>query len=75
MSVVAHFLAMLTKHVITCHMSVLQVFYDQICSNKLRDTWFEVFGSKIPFLQVLDCHNSPQRAITRHSEQNEAEPR
>jgi hypothetical protein len=23
---------------------------------------FEVFGSKIPFLHVLDCHNSPQRA-------------
>jgi hypothetical protein len=23
---------------------------------------FEVFGSKTPFLQVLDCHNLPQRA-------------
>jgi hypothetical protein len=23
---------------------------------------FEAFGSKTPFLQVLDCHNSPQRA-------------
>jgi hypothetical protein len=36
--------------------------------NMLRDTWFEVFGSKIPFLGGLDCHNSPGRAITRHSE-------
>jgi hypothetical protein len=48
-------------------MSILQVFYDQICFKTLRDTWFEVFGSKIPFLGVLDCHNSPRRAITRHS--------
>jgi hypothetical protein len=29
---------------------------------------FEVFGSKIPFLKVLDYHNSLQRAITRHGE-------
>jgi hypothetical protein len=29
---------------------------------------FEVFGSKIPFLRVLDCHNSPRRVTTRHSE-------
>jgi hypothetical protein len=65
---VALFLAMHTKHVYTCQMNVLQVSYDQICSNILRDTWFEVFGSKIPFSHVLDCHNSPQRAITRHSE-------
>jgi hypothetical protein len=27
---------------------------------------FEVLGSKIPFLKVLDCHDSPGRAITRH---------
>jgi hypothetical protein len=40
MSLVAPFLAMLTKHVNTCHMSDLQVFYDQVCSNILRDTWF-----------------------------------
>jgi hypothetical protein len=66
---VAPFLAMHTKHVYTCQMNVLQVFYDQICTNMLRDTWFEVFGLKIPFLQVLDCHNSPRRAITRHGEQ------
>jgi hypothetical protein len=65
---VAPFLAMHTKHVYTCQMNVLQVSYDQICSKTLRDTWFEVFGSKIPFLGVLDCHNSPRRAITRHSE-------
>jgi hypothetical protein len=64
------FLAMLSNHANTCHMSVLQVSYDQICTNMLRDTWFEVFGLKIPFLQVLDCHNSPQQAITRHGEQN-----
>jgi hypothetical protein len=30
---------------------------------------FEVFGSKTPFLHVLDYHNSLGRAITRHSEQ------
>ena len=65
---VALFLAMHTKHVYTCQMNVLQVSYDQICSKTLRDTWFEVFGSKIPFLSVLDCPNSPQRAITRHGE-------
>jgi hypothetical protein len=35
---------------------------------------FEVFGSKTTFLHVLDCHNSPGRAITRHSEQKAAEP-
>jgi hypothetical protein len=29
---------------------------------------FEVFGSKIPIVKVLDCHNSPWRAITRHGE-------
>jgi hypothetical protein len=29
---------------------------------------FEVFGLEMPFLQVLDCHNSPGRAITRHGE-------
>ena len=29
----------------------------------------EVFGSKMSFLHVLDCHNSPRRAITRHGEQ------
>ena len=45
----------------TCHVNVLQVFYDQICTNMLRDTWFEVFGSKMPFLGVLDCPNSPRR--------------
>ena len=65
---VALFLAILTKHVYTCQMNVLQVSYDQICSKTLRDTWFEVFGSKIPFLSVLDCPNSPRRAITRHGE-------
>jgi hypothetical protein len=36
---------------------------------------FEVFGLKIPFLQVMDCHDSPGRAITRHGEQNKTEPR
>jgi hypothetical protein len=61
---------MLTKCVNTCHINVLHVFYDQICTNMLRDTWFEVFGLKIPFSKVLDCHNSPQQAITRHGEQN-----
>ena len=60
------FYAMHAIHVNTCQMNVLQVFYDQICTNMLRDTWFEVFGSKIPFLSVLDCPNSPRRAITRH---------
>jgi hypothetical protein len=64
----APFLAMLAKRVYTCQMNVLQVSYDQICTNMLRDTWFEVFGSKIPFLSVLDCPNSPRRAITRHGE-------
>jgi hypothetical protein len=64
---VAPFLAMLTKHVYTCQMNVLQVSYDQICFKTLRDTWFEVFGSKIPVLGVLDCHYSPRRAITRHN--------
>jgi hypothetical protein len=59
---VTPFLAIHTKHVYTCQMNVLQVSYDQICSDILRDTWFEVFGSKIPFLHVLHCHNSPQRA-------------
>jgi hypothetical protein len=29
---------------------------------------FDVFGSKKPFLKVLDCHNSSGRAITRHGE-------
>jgi hypothetical protein len=29
---------------------------------------FEVFWSKIPFLKVLDCHDSPGQAITRHGE-------
>jgi hypothetical protein len=29
---------------------------------------FEVFGLEMPFLQVLDCHNSPGRASTRHGE-------
>jgi hypothetical protein len=29
---------------------------------------FEVFGSKIPILRVLDCHNSPRRVTTRHNE-------
>jgi hypothetical protein len=67
---VAPFLAMHTKNVYTCQMIVLQVFNDQICTNMLRDTWFEDFGLKILFLQVLDCHNLPQRAITRHGEQN-----
>jgi hypothetical protein len=58
MSLVVPFLAMLTNHVNTCHMSVLQVFYVQICLETLG---FEVFEPKTPFLQVLDCHNSPQR--------------
>jgi hypothetical protein len=61
---------MLAKHVNTCHTSALYVSYDQICFKILRGTWFEVFGLKIPFLQVLNCHNSPWRAITRNGEQN-----
>jgi hypothetical protein len=52
----------------TCRMNVLWVSNDQICSKTHRDTWFEVFGSKIPFLSVLDCPNSPRRANTRHGE-------
>jgi hypothetical protein len=56
---IAPFLVILTKHINTCYMSVLQVFYDQICLGTLG---FEVFEPKTPFLQVLDCPNSPQRA-------------
>jgi hypothetical protein len=29
---------------------------------------FEVFELEMPFLQVLDYHNSPGRARTRHGE-------
>jgi hypothetical protein len=32
---------------------------------------FEVFGLKIPILQVLDCHDSPGRASARHAEQTQ----
>jgi hypothetical protein len=28
----------------------------------IKTLGFEAFGSKTPFLQVLDCHNSSQRA-------------
>jgi hypothetical protein len=33
-------------------------------------TLFEDFESKTCFVQVLDCHNLPRRAITRHGKQN-----
>jgi hypothetical protein len=59
---------MLTKHANTCHMHVLQVSYDQLCSKLLRDTWFEVFESKIPFfkcsglsLLAMASYYSPRR--------------
>jgi hypothetical protein len=59
---------MLACLVNTCWVYVLQVSNDPKGHITLRDTWFEVFGSKIPFLSVLDCPNSPRRAITRHGE-------
>jgi hypothetical protein len=39
--------------------------YVQVCLGTLG---FEVFEPKTPFLQVLDCHNSPQRAGSSQGE-------
>jgi ubiquitin-protein ligase len=55
-------------------MSVLQVFYDQICSNILKDTWYEVFGVKNTIFEgsglsqlATASYYSPQRAeATEH---------
>jgi hypothetical protein len=55
---VAPFLAILTKHINTCYMSVLQVFYDQICLGTLG---FKVFEPKHHFYKCWTV-------LTRHSE-------
>jgi hypothetical protein len=54
---------MLAKHVNTCHMNVFQVSMIHRVKINFGSLGFEVFGLEMPFLQVLDCHNSPGRVI------------
>jgi hypothetical protein len=68
MRLVAPFHAMLAKHVNTCYMNVFKYLMINRVKIHFGSLGFEVFELKMPFLQVLDCHNSSGRARTRHGE-------
>jgi hypothetical protein len=63
---------MLAILVYTCSMTILQISNDPNGHIALGDDGFEVFKSKITILRLLDCHNSPRRAIGCLGEQNDS---